>query len=868
MPTRTTRQASRSNSSITGGSTAGVDNGVIMLTGGELTIAANLTLDGDTNGDTGADITVDASFGSRVFDISSGAATIEALTITHGYGSGVRVGAAGYLTLVNSTVADNYSSSAGGGIVNYGGATLVGSTLTNNISDHGGGLANFGTATLVNVTIADNDGVLGAGIYNGTHSGSTGTLTLVSSTVSGNGPADYGGGIYNDGNATLINSIVAGNGADYSGADIRTTTSGGTTIYSGVNIFSQAGAGDAEDHSGIAAADVFAATTVAGGGVLADNGGPVETIAILQGGLAQNAGDDSFLSEATAGVDLNGDGDTSDTIATDARGEARVAIGHTDIGAYEIQTLIVTTLDDEAAGSTDLATEAADGNGLSFREALAIANAAAGHDTIVFDASLTGGSTSGVDDGVVTLSGVELTISSDLTIDGDANGDGRGDITINGGGISRVLNVTGGTSTLESLTITHGYGTDGAGIHVGGGADLTVVGSTIAGNSASYVDGGGIWNAGVTTLIDSTVSGNDGGFGGGIYNKGTATLVGTTLSGNTATTGGGGGLYDNGTATLTNTTVSGNSSHASGAGIQSFGSLTLTNTTVSGNHAMGSGGGVQSFGSGLITNSIVAGNDATASDNDISGTGITYSGVDLFSQVGAGDAQDIVESNLANIFVSVGADPYTGVTSGLLADNGGPVETIAILRGGAAANAGDDSFLSEATAGVDLNGDGDTSDTIATDARGFARVAFAPHRHRCLRSTARCRPGGHDAGRQRRQPDRHRRSGRGDRRRRRTVASRSADPGQRRRPRRRSGQRHDHHLRRVARRSDPDPRRRRAHPRLRRHHRRRHQWRRQGRYHYRRRRNLTGVRRYRRHLDPRIADHYRGRRGQRRWRRR
>ncbi len=77
--------------------------------------------------------------------------------------------------------------------------------------------------------------------------------------------------------------------------------------------------------------------TAVSSGVLADNGGAVETILIQRGGAAQNAGDNSLLSEATAGVDLNGDGDTLDTITTDARGDARIANGTVDIGAVELQ---------------------------------------------------------------------------------------------------------------------------------------------------------------------------------------------------------------------------------------------------------------------------------------------------------------------------------------------------------------------------------------------------------------------------------------------------------------------------------------------------------------------------------------------------
>jgi hypothetical protein len=76
--------------------------------------------------------------------------------------------------------------------------------------------------------------------------------------------------------------------------------------------------------------------------------------------------------------------------------------------------------------------------------------------------------------------------------------------------------------------------------------------STLSGNNTSgtFGFGGGIFNNGGTLAVtDSTLSGNNGGFGGGIYNRtadtsgGTLTITNSTLSGNTAS-GAGSGIYN------------------------------------------------------------------------------------------------------------------------------------------------------------------------------------------------------------------------------------------------------------------------------------------------------------------------------------
>ena len=130
--------------------------------------------------------------------------------------------------------------------------------------------------------------------------------------------------------------------------------------------------------------------------------------------------------------------------------------------------------------------------------------------------------------------------------------------------------------------------------------------------------GGGIRNAENLTLASSHVSGNAATlYGGGIYNyshNGVSymTLNGTAVSNNFASYGGG---VSGRTASLTVTgsTVNANQATGSGGGIQNVSSiLTITNSTISGNNGGGEGGGISArYGDVNVTSSTISGNSAS-----------------------------------------------------------------------------------------------------------------------------------------------------------------------------------------------------------------------------------------------------------------
>jgi hypothetical protein len=129
------------------------------------------------------------------------------------------------------------------------------------------------------------------------------------------------------------------------------------------------------------------------------------------------------------------------------------------------------------------------------------------------------------------------------------------------------LRLPGGVTLLgagAAQTILKGSGS-GYGV-IGSHFPAHLAGLTVTGGE-SFGLGGGISNAAELTLTDCVVSGNSAQDGGGIYNavgsgETLLALVGCTISENTAhretNNGHGGGIYNLGVVTRTNTTISGN----------------------------------------------------------------------------------------------------------------------------------------------------------------------------------------------------------------------------------------------------------------------------------------------------------------------
>ena len=272
-------------------------------------------------------------------------------------------------------------------------------------------------------------------------------------------------------------------------------------------------------------------------------------------------------------------------------------------------------------------------------------------------------------------------------------------------------------------------------------ASLNISNSTLSNNSTTLY-GGAISNIGTSTLSisNSTLSNNsapyngtnNGGAGGAIYNtsSGAITISNSTLSNNSSGTGG--AIYSTGTGniSISNSTLSNNSTNIShGGAIYIYSenpptTLTISNSTLSNNSAYhvynGYGGAIYTFRATLsISNSTLSNNSAKSGTaictdnawygnivNNIfaNGTGVQFAGY-----VATG-TNNLITSGTYSWATTVSR---ASLNLGILQNNGGPTQTIALLSGSVAIGAGDATISNAAP----ISG---------KDQRGYTRSSTAP----------------------------------------------------------------------------------------------------------------------------------------------
>lgn len=330
-------------------------------------------------------------------------------------------------------------------------------------------------------------------------------------------------------------------------------------------------------------------------------------------------------------------------------------------------TWTVTSLGDGAAN-------AANCNGPDCRLRDAIAAALVG-DTIDFAVT-----------GTINLTAGQLSISKSLAI----NGPGADLLTIDAGGASRVISVTGNvTVALKGMTLTGGNNQTpesgsnywGGGLYVLGVPAQTLVtldkmvitGNTLS-NAAGYNFGGGLYlRDGFFEIRNSEISNNtivsSSGTtqGAGIYFRGGSLLiVNSTISGNTAGaevgSGEGGGLHisTGGTATLVHVTIAGNSAGDVAGGIYV--------------HPDAVGVNVQKL---LLADNSAGDHAPDCLTDTVPLTSLDYNLIENTSYC-------TIEGTTTHDIS--GTDPLLGS----LADNGGTTRTMALLEGSPAIDAGGD----------------------------------------------------------------------------------------------------------------------------------------------------------------------------------
>lgn len=287
-------------------------------------IAKDLTIDG------GGRITLDGHNDCRVLVIHNITTDLVGLTITGArvsfFGAGILND--GNLTITNVTVVGNRSDGQGGGIYNDGTLTVRRSTVSGNTGHLGGGIYNTGTLTVTASTISDNYGDDGGAIYSeGTASP---TITITSSTITNNtstGSLVTDNGIVAGvsgikivtGGVRVRNDIIAGNYFTLAGLQFAYDCNGFVTSF-GYTLTSSAACFNTEAGPGDVTISLAQVTTEVLEAALKDNGGPTKTHALIERGLAVDAGycpgettdqrgfarpyDDPRLSNAADGCDI------------------------------------------------------------------------------------------------------------------------------------------------------------------------------------------------------------------------------------------------------------------------------------------------------------------------------------------------------------------------------------------------------------------------------------------------------------------------------------------------------------------------------------------------------------------------------------
>ena len=204
---------------------AGLSGQTITL-GSQLEITRGMTIRST------APITVSGNRAVRVFNVSGGPVMLDGLTIAHGSAvDGAGIHNSGELTVTNSMVYSNVTSTYGGGMYNNGASPSLSNVVfrNNRANSDGGAMYNYGydhrvsSPSLANVTFSGNRAnSYGGAMYNNGNNAGTSSPSLVNVTFSGN-QAVSGGAMFNQGydgisNPSLVNVTFSGNRANYGGA--------------------------------------------------------------------------------------------------------------------------------------------------------------------------------------------------------------------------------------------------------------------------------------------------------------------------------------------------------------------------------------------------------------------------------------------------------------------------------------------------------------------------------------------------------------------------------------------------------------------------------------------------------------------------
>jgi hypothetical protein len=268
--------------------------------------------------------------------------------------------------------------------------------------------------------------------------------------------------------------------------------------------------------------------------------------------------------------------------------------------------------------------------------------------------------------------------------------------------------------TLSNSTVSGNHGSHGGGLYFDGdhGAPTTIEFTTISGNVADDGDGGGFYAeefTGALVVRNSTISGNATSDDGGgfqlvnFYEGASASILNSTITGNTAAeNGGAGAAYYVAALDIVQSTITGNTADFVG-GLYLYGEVNPDAA------AKAAQGGDHGGNDGVESDRQVHGNAVGDGNNNIVGTILAgNTGIDL-GPVGAVTSDHSILGLIDPAVVvtdaggtQLGVDPLLGA----LAANGGPTQTMALLPGSPAKDAGPDPEPTFPGSEFDQRGDG------------------------------------------------------------------------------------------------------------------------------------------------------------------
>ena len=635
------------------GNTANNWGGALKVDGTSTLIVDNSSFrDNDGSGWGGA-IYVEGSGTGTQFTISN--SLFDKNTATYGGAISIWTGATG--TISGSVFTGNITDDASKASVLYSSqpVSISNSSFSGNTGGYVISMMGNAAATIDNSTFVNNkNGVLSAKnatIINSTIVGNTGTAVQLSA----------------GGNMLLLNTLIGNNEKDF-GAAAASTAHLYYTLTTAVKdtTVTLDGVGHKEVDSNAFMRFIPIDKYAADGSLLLEADG---TLAIMPIGDVANAGtligkigstwyyvsNGKWYSTGSteAYADFNkeaagyGLGDTATLYTTGANKDANGNVtriydnGLYSVGAYaleagvfsgDIPSLVVTTEQDVVNANDGL---------ISLREAFNLLNTRKtfyGETTITFDASLSGKT--------ITLSSKLGAVTTGMTINGDIDGDGNADITINGGGKYRFFDLSTAdvTLTLNGLILQNGHSemaakTNGGVINLtAAGVTVNLTNSTVTGSkNTAFGAVFCIFGAGTTVNMTDSVFNSNTSFWSApvLFSNQANTTVTITRSefnnnnssdaGNATTDGGvlylGSGAH-NSKLTITGSTFDGNSlAKCPGAALSVISSqnsvITISGSTFSNNSAGSSGGAIYMLNATGTTLDI---ENSTFTENKANGT--------------------------------------------------------------------------------------------------------------------------------------------------------------------------------------------------------------------------------------------------------